>query len=331
MASPTSSSRKSFFGFGSTKKEGAAATLPPGSPQSSVGSGVDNSIAGANAELRAKLRARRRGTVANFGGDDVALADDNYAEGGYMFGKSSQMLSQPSPFAPSPRKLANATFNTPAEGGVESEASKSDSSIGSFSDDDDDAGQVNGGDGDNGGDNTLEDADSASSPEVSIDDVSVDSEEDELEARLHTMLKRRYNQVFRRLHELKAAWVRITLKNVRVDNLRLARSPWCYFGGFTISLKVTLGSAFECWVDSAQVKYADRFDQYRGKSLVFEAPVVITVPKFLWETRCVACHFGFYMHTLFCFVPCLSYLFSCAAFVGRTFCCLSSTGIGLTF
>ena len=101
------------------------------------------------------------------------------------------------------------------------------------------------------------------------------------------MLKRRYHHVFRRLHQLKAAWVRITLKNVRVDNLRLAASPWCYFGGFTISLKVTLGSAFECWVDSAQVQVANHADpSHRGKSLVFAAPVVITVPKLLWEARC---------------------------------------------
>lgn len=289
MASSTYSSRRGYLGFGSSKKESTPAALPQDSPQRSVGSGLDRSIAGANSELREKLRARRRGTVAVFDQGEVPLADDTYAEGGYKFGKSSQSLSQPPPPTTSPRKVADETF-TSAEEGNESESSKSASSIGSFSDDDDNADQVVGDndydDKDDG--NASEDADTVSSPEVSIDDVSVDSEENEVEARLHTMLKRRYNQVFRRLHELKAAWVRITLKNVRVDNLRLARSPWCYFGGFTISLKVTLGSAFECWVDSAQVKYAnDRFDQNRGKSLIFETPVVITVPKFLWETRCV--------------------------------------------
>ena len=286
MASPTSPSKRGYFGFGSSKKESAPETLPQDSPQRCVGPGLDRSIAGANSELREKLRARRRGTVAVFDQGEVPLADDTYAEGGYKFGKRSQTLSQPPPPTTSPRKVADETFTT-AEEGNESKSSKSDSSIGSFSDDDDNAEVVGDNDyEDKGGDNSSEDADTVSSPEVSIDDVSVDSEEDEVEARLHTMLKRRYNQVFRRLHELKAAWVRITLKNVRVDNLRLARSPWCYFGGFTISLKVTLGSAFECWVDSAQVKYAnDRFDQNRGKSLIFEAPVVITVPKFLWETR----------------------------------------------
>ena len=52
-------------------------------------------------------------------------------------------------------------------------------------------------------------------------------------------------------------------------------------------MKVTLESAFEWWVNSAQVQVAHHADpSHRGKSLVFAAPVVITAPKFLCEERC---------------------------------------------
>jgi len=51
--------------------------------------------------------------------------------------------------------------------------------------------------------------------------------------------------------------------------------------GFSLLVKVSFGSAYEVWVDHAKVQYG----RDKSRFLAFAHPVVVTMPKYIWESK----------------------------------------------
>ena len=75
-------------------------------------------------------------------------------------------------------------------------------------------------------------------PWADDDCLSVSSGSSDGRRHLNGVLRRHCEGAFRRLEVLKSSWVRVTIRGVRIDGVRMAAPPLCYLGGFNISLKV---------------------------------------------------------------------------------------------